>query len=512
MLKATRLRAVLLGLLAAGFVTGPVFAEVQNVQVGGEFGVRSFFRKALRLNEDVFNGTGGGGAPATIYNAEADQGESGDEFLQQHTALDVEGDLTENVKVRTRLVNQRTWGSVADDATGTADAEANAVQVSLANVTLKELFYSPLTLILGRQNLWYGRGFIVGSRLLHGDNDQADGLAADEFSDLTGFDAARLVLDLGGAAPMGMPATLDAVYAKVDENTISTGGVAATNDDDTTLYGLNLGTKLDDMNGEAEVYYFRKLVQGTTLGSRAAHPVANTVGIRGSGAPADGSSIWAELAYQWGNAITTGGAIGTTLLTSEGAAGDRYQSWAANLGADFSLGDASMWSPKVGVEWIWYKGREGSLEGAGNGSDGMAINGWDPMYRGAFTTAIREFQGPGFYPVAQSGSTIIGTFNDITSSTSNQHQFAAHATVWPVEDLSVDNRLTYFMADVGIVPVDGAKRETNLGWEWDVQANYAYTDDVNLGLIYALFLPGSVFRNPHDAHAQELITAVNVKF
>lgn len=497
MLKATRVRAVLLGLLTLFFVSGPVLAEVQNVKVGGEANVRGFFRKSLRLNESAPNGTGSGSG-FTVYDDEADQGESGDQFLQQLTAVDVAGDLTENVKVQTRLINQRVWGSVGDGALG-ANTDANDVQVSLANVTLKELFYSPLTLILGRQRLWYGRGFIVGSRLLHGDIDQNDALGADEFSDLTGFDAARLIVDLGGAAPVGMPVTLDAVYAKVDENSISTAGAGATDQNDTNLLGLNVGTKLDDMNGEAEAYFFRKHAQGTSLGSRAAHPVANTLGVRGSAAPSEGSSVWGELAYQWGNAIIAG-----TALTSEGASGDPYSAWAMNLGADFALGDAAM-NSKVGAEWIFYSGREG---------DATAINGWDPMYRGSFTTAIREFQAPGFYPVTQSGASVVGdgTFNSVTSSTSNQHQFALHGTVSPIEDLSIDNRATWFLADEGIVPTAGSKSHKYLGWEWDMQANYAYTDDVNVGLIYALFLPGSVFRSPHDSQAQELITSVNVKF
>ena len=181
--------------------------------------------------------------------------------------------------------------------------------------------------------------------------------------------------------------------------------------------------------------------------------------------------------------------------------GDRYQAWAMNLGADFAVTDTT----KAGAEWILYSGREGNH---------TALNGWDPMYRGSFTTAIREFQAPGFYPVAQSGaSASSGTlYNQITSSTSNQHQFAGHVTVTPVEDLTVDNRLTWFRTDVGIVPVAGGKREHNLGYEWDMQANYAYTDDVNLGLLYALYLPGSVFRDPYDNKAQYIVTSVNVKF
>ena len=48
--------------------------------------------------------------------------------------------------------------------------------------------------------------------------------------------------------------------------------------------------------------------------------------------------------------------------------------------------------------------------------------------------------------------------------------------------------------------------------EWDTVVTYNYTDDVQFGVIYGLFLPGSVYRSPTDAAAQELITSVSVKF
>ena len=37
------------------------------------------------------------------------------------------------------------------------------LELDLAYVQMKEIFYSPLTLTLGRQDLWFGRGFIIGN-------------------------------------------------------------------------------------------------------------------------------------------------------------------------------------------------------------------------------------------------------------------------------------------------------------------------------------------------------------
>jgi hypothetical protein len=218
MMKATLSSAVLLGLLAWSL---PAAAEVQNVRVGGEVTVRGFHRDSLRLSEDVWNNSGAGGsvtAPTSgLVDAAADLGSSSDNFLQQLTAINVGADLTENVATQLRIINQRVWGALNDGAfdqtTGTAQS-SNDVQVSLANITLKELFYSPLTLTLGRQPLWFGRGFIVGSRLVHSDVDPGDNIAADEFSDLTAFDAIRGTIDLAGAAAIDLPVVVDVVWAK----------------------------------------------------------------------------------------------------------------------------------------------------------------------------------------------------------------------------------------------------------------------------------------------------------
>ena len=516
MVRATLRSAVLLGLLACSV---PAYAEVQNVKVGGEVNVRGFYRKSLRLNDAVTNGTGGGSttvvdctdlSPGVSGGCSAPDGDSsGDQFIQQLTAVDIGADLTENVAAQVRVINQRVWGSPAEDATNTtnsstANADANQVQLSLANVTLKELFYSPLTVTLGRQRLWFGRGFIVGSRLLAADADPNGALAADEFTDLTAFDAIRGTLDLSGILG-GTPLTLDGVFAKVNENEPGSA-------DDINLTGVNLGTHFDSMNGEAEAYYWNKrdndLARTGGAGGEdlATNPQANTLGFRGSIAPAKGLSTWGELAYQWGRRIVT-----SITFDAEGDAGDQYQAWAANLGLDYTLGGTA-WTPTLGGEWIFYSGDNG--DGGGSGSTvGSAIGGWDPVYRGQFTSLIREFQGAGFYMPSQSGSTVGGTFNNVTNSTTNQHQLALHAALKPLEDLSVDNRFTWFIADKGIKPTtQRVKTEKYFGSEWDVNANYAYTDDVQMGLVYGLFFPGSVFKSPHDNTAQELVTSVSVKF
>ncbi len=505
MMKATLRSAVLLGLLAW---SAPSFAEVQNVRVGGEVNVRAFHRDSLRLSEDVHNQSAATSRVATVTDGlvdggTAEYGSADDNFLQQLTAVNVDADLTENVSTQVRVINQRVWGAVNDGASdqSTISTEsANDVQLSLANISLKELFYSPLTLTVGRQRLWFGRGFIVGSRLLHSDVDPGDALAADEFSDLTAFDAVRATLDLGGTAAMDMPLVLDFVYAKVEEDDISVTGTADSAADDTNLFGVNLGTKFD--RGEAELYVWRKDDKSATTSIETdTKPHVNVVGLRGSTAPVAGSDVWGELAYQWGNRVTS-----AITYDAEGAPGDDFSAWGMNLGADYTMADAA-WSPTLGGEWVYFSGDEGV-----QGGIGTAIAGWDGMYRGRFFSALRDFQATGFYLPAQSGATAGGTFANVTGAQTNQHILALHGTLRPVKDLTVDNRLSWFLADKAVRSTINSKPKRFFGTEWDVQANYAYTDDVNLGLVWGIFMPGSVFRSPYDSIAQEAITSVSVKF
>jgi hypothetical protein len=460
------------------------------------------------LSEDVWNNSAAGvNAAAGAVASVADFGSANDDFLQQLTAINVGADLTENVSTQIRVINQRVWGALDDGAAdqstvGAGGQSSNDVELSLANITLKELFYSPLTVTIGRQPLWFGRGFIVGSRLVHGDVDPGDNIAADEFSDLTAFDAIRGTLDLAGTAAMDLPVVVDVIWAKVEEDDVSVASTAGdSSTDDTNLYGVNLGTKFDSMNGEAEAYYFGKQDNSVAVLEHKWKARADTIGLRGSASPMEGSSVWGELAYQWGHRITSGIAY-----DAEGAAGDDYQAWAANLGADYSAGDVA-WSPTVGGEWIWYSGDDSEV-----GSAGSAIGGWDPVYRGRFSSLLREFQAAGFYVPAQSGATVGGTFAGVTNSTTNQHTFALHGTVKPIEDLTIDNRFSWFLADKGIRPTATAKRYHYFGGEWDVQANYDYTDDVKIGAVWGIFMPGNVFRSPYDETAQELVTSVSVKF
>lgn len=451
MMKATLSSAVLLGLLVWSV---PSFAEVQNVKVSGDVTLRGFWRTNLDLHGD--------GGP-----------EDSNTFWTQTTGLNVSADLTENVSAFLRVVNERDWNR-------TGSANAADIDLSQAYITLKELFYAPVTVRLGTQPLWFGRGFVVGSSLLPGvllgGLDPNAAITPDEYSDFTAFDAIRATLDLSNVAGLGLPITADAVYAKIDEN-------APGASDDINLVGVNLGTKFNTGNSEAETYWWIK--QDKSLASSSSNAgTVNTIGLRGSAQPVEGALVFGEVAYQFGKRAPD--PTGTLL------AGDSQQAWATDFGIEYTLANVAT-TPKLGWEWIFW---------SGNDVDG-AVNGWDPMFRGYFTTALREFQSTGLYPTDQAGD---------TNSVTNQHQLAWYGSLRPIEDLTLSTRYTLFILDDGAIPVAGSKRKSYAGSEWDTNLVYNYTSDVQFGLLYALFAPGNVYRTPSGAAAQELVSTVSVKF
>ena len=500
MVKATRRSAVLLAVTAIGLLisSAPSFAEVQNVKVGGDVMVRGFWRRNLDLRhaEDVDSDD----VDSTGANRQDDT------FFMSTVGLNVGADLTENVSAFIRVANERDWNQ-AEAGTSTANTAAGDVDLSQAYITLKELFYSPLTVRIGQQPIQWGRGFVLGSNLLPSilntgggvgstaaGNDRNASISANEYTDFTAFDAIRATLDLGGAASIGVPLMVDYVYIKQDEGLFN-------ENDDVNVQGLNFSTHFDAMSSEVEAYWLNKRDRSEITNNLGKRGSVNTMGLRGSTKPVEGLSLWGETALQFGNR----GRLLDAGITAN-PTGSGQQAWAFDFGTEFSFADVPT-SPKVGAEWIMY---------SGNDVDG-AFQGWDPIAPSYFTTLIRSYQTrntgvTGLYPTDQ---------NLVTSAFTNQHEMAFYGGLKPIDDLGVDTRLAWFWLEDGQVPdttpAGSPKRESYVGAEWDTKLTYDYTDDVQFGLAYGVFFPGSVFHDSADSTSgrntgQQIISKVSVKF
>jgi hypothetical protein len=467
-MKSLKLMLVLA--LALGLAV-PAFAETQNVKVSGSIDAYAFWRSNYDLNDandasvlpaGAAVPAGGGAAGSATQRSEAD------DFFRTNTQLEVSADLTDNVSTVVNIVNQRDWNSTALDATGAASATAAAsefdVQLDLAYVQMKEIFYSPLTLTIGRQDLWFGRGFVIGNNNRAWDTQAIT--QADEYSVTTAFDAIRATLDFN-------PWTLDFVYSKIDEN--------ATNpENDVDLYIANVNYKFAEYNAVAEGYYVGEADRGFL--SAAAGTFNNdthTWGARVQFDPISQITLGAELAYQLGNYRA---AIASPERDRSASAVDIFGTYRWD----------NVWKPELTLEYVSFSG-EGDL-GVGSTQEYGA---WNGLYRGRYYTAYADFR-----------EFVYATGDAVDQpATTNQSLLQAKGALKPLEDLLLEASFTYLWTPEGV-----AGRSDDLGWEVDVQATYDYTEDVSFGLLMGWFVPGDFYNAPNDQTAVDVVSSVKVSF
>ncbi len=482
------LRALcLIALLVA--ITLPVYAETQSIKLSGDIITRWIDRQDYDFNR--WNANGVSAATRDFNAADAN-------YFMTTTEIQLDADLTDNVSATIRLVNQRDWNvRIWNGSTYVypSDTEASAyndtyythgandefkIDVDLAYVTLKEFYFAPLTVKIGRQDLWFGKGFIIGA---NGWQDPQHQLSGDEWSVLNAFDAVRATWDFA-------PWTLDAVWALILENDI--GG-----NDDEQMYGLNLGCDLSQYkNAEAEVYYFVKDDQSLFMQATPGVPnmpeaikegnTVHTMGIRGSFDPHEAITLWAEGAIQYGNFYRG---------VSQQAERERAAG-AVDVGGELRLwADQYAWKPKVGAEYIFYSGD--NLANNVNNTD-HPYHGWDRMYRGKVDSAIHEW-----YNVLYTNSvnTNDNTYND--RGDTNLHQFILMGSLQPMDNLMISGRwIDYWWAQTADA-TGGVHNADNrhVGNELDVELNYDYTEDVSFGLLGAWFWSGDAYIVPEDVPA-----------
>lgn len=421
----------------------PAFAETQNVKLSGDIGVSSVYQSSIDFNADDSGNTN---------------------IFMQQVGLNVEADLTDNVSTYVRIINEREWD--AEEAT----ERQFDVSLDEAYVTLKEMLYAPLTLKIGRQNIWLGKGFVIGNAGAYV-WDSANNLATSihELSDMTAFDAIRATLDYD-------PWTIDLIYAKIDEN------ATPTVSDDVDLYVANVGYDFTKYDAEAEGYL---IVKWDRQNIRTTEIIDTDevwcLGIRGSLVPFDNMYVWAEGAYQIGEYR------GNT--TQEG---DR-DAQAVDIGGEYTFVDVR-WTPKIGGEYTYLSGEE-----AGQGGDWQA---WEPLYTGKFDTYIADFLE--ITKVTDRAAQIAG--ND--SGATNLQKFAVIGALNPMTDVTVDARWTIEWYDE--VPIAG-KSDEKLH-ELDAKLTYDYTEDVQFAVAAGIVWPLDYYPAEYDSTASQIISAVTVEF
>lgn len=427
------------------FLAIPAFAAVQNVKVSGDITTYGVWQDEFDLNDS--------GDPY-----------ANDAFLATITRLRIDADLTDNVSATIRLLNERVWD--------TETAASTDIDLDLSYLTLKEVFYSPLTLIIGRQNLRYGNALIVGDP-----DTNAAVAAASDFNAPGGVEAApaylsaRKAFDAIRAIFDYEPWTIDIIAAKIDESDDS---------DDTnrdhTLYGINIAYEFAEYEGEVEGYYFFK-----DNANAATFDETNVIGIRGSFVPVDGLTLAGELAYQFGDYSSS----------------RDLKAWALDVSGKYTF--AADYEPTI---WLGYSFRSG--EEAADSGDYEA---WDPMYEDQTRGLIADY--------------LFGGANNGVSS--NAHIINLGGSIKPLEDLSLAIDWFHYILDEELVATGTGTLTGNvtsytittdddLGDEIDISLLYDYSEDVQFGLTLGWFLPGDTFNGANDDDAVAILGHTKVSF
>jgi len=448
-------------LAIVALIAVPAFAEVQNVKVSGDIDSKMITRN----NYDF-------GVAATNDN---------DTWFMSVARIQVDADLTDNVSTCVRLLNQRDW----DIAT----AGAEEIVLDLASVKMKEMFYAPLTMTIGKQNLRFGNGLVVAQPdPSSAGTGMTTAITALDLDARKSFDALRATLDYN-------PLTVDLIFAKINAGTLG----SKKNNDDMNLYGINAAYKFDKYNSEAEAYIFSRQNRAGDTAPQLTD-TCNTYGIRGSLEPISKLSVGGEVAIQDGDYVNA--AFNKTIDRS---------AWAADLNATFAID--YKWSPKVGLKYSYRSGNKNTGNIGGTDVDALATNSeykaWDAMY---------EDQVPGII-----ANYIFDGANDGVGS--NGQTINVMASVVPVQDLTVAvDYYLYSLVEKWYAAGDATDlrtlngtaykvlNKTNLGQEVDLSLGYDYTEDVKLGLTAGFSLPGEAFQRANDSMASTVMADVKVAF
>jgi len=459
-------KLILVGLLAfAVALVGTAYAEVQNVKVSGDIDMKVIAQDNFDLKNKQLNIALGTSTVPVVSN------DDGASIFLSTVNVNLDADLSDNVSTEVTLRNQRIWD-------GQSSAVTRAV-IKHAYVVLKEFLYSPLTLKIGRQELNYGTGFIVGAGLLAdpeavfstGVTTGPHGQIGQQYSDFNSYDAIRAILDFA-------PWTIEGVYAKINET-----GVAS---DDQDLFGALVNYKVGRWDAEVEPYWFYKQNESAaawTLSDQTGRTYTtndvHTVGLRGAASPIENLKINGEIAHQFGKIIATTPRVERT-RNAWGATADVRYTWSK-----------VRWTPVTGLGWVFFSGQNPVPNGTGlSDADVRSYTAWDHMYRGSFATYIQDFLGGN----DEVNLYVTADAND-TAANTNRHLFYGDASVKPLEDLTVWGRYTH--AQFARAPRTG--RSTYAGDEVDWKVVYDYTGDVKLSLFGGLFLPGKFYDQPPTA-------------
>ena len=501
------MRRIALALIFTVAFSGLALAAVENIKVSGDITVQGLSRDLSLGNTEYDSGW---------YNRDAEA------FILSQVRLRFDADLTENVSAVVGLINERIWGDQMEqeypefmwgNSPGYGEEmfpSETTVSLDIGYFRMKDMFDYPMTVKIGRQPIKFGKGLIIGDPdptlllmpagstgvvLLNGQDGyvQDGGLKyiADDLSLQKSFDAVRTTLDYS-------PWVLDLVYAKSWEGNTEM-------DDDITLMGVNASYDFDE-NTQLEGYLWSKKQDDSPMldylflspdGPEDEEDAVYTVGFRGETAVTDQLSLFGEYAYQFGDYVN----ITNALAGAADIKSDR-DAFAVQVGGGFLFDDDN--NSGVSLTYTYL-----------SGDDDLESNTWeqwDPMYEDQRGGEIANlFFNTGVQCVMLSGSTM--PREDLTALL-DVYWYRLTATTTPqlFDGAPGSSLILYATGPLRDNWYWVDRNERDLGWEVDASLVYDYTEDVQMGLVSAWFMPGDFFADINDETAYQVRAYAKVDF
>lgn len=345
----------ILGLVLVFSLVGSAYAELQNVEVGGEIRIR------FRANLNYQNGPAGlvarrpqsyaygipVGAGGFLSRYRFDDQGNDNHYAEMRTRLNVKADFSDNVGAFIQLDSYDVWGEDFRSGNYLTGADSRAmttddVEVLQAYIEVRELWGTPLSLKIGRQMAKLDKGWLIG----------------DEFTGLIGMSLDAILLTYAWE-----DLTVRAIWSKLVETS------PAEEDGDVDFYAVH-GTYagLEALNLSGYWFFLRdaRAIPNTSgpflaglegllgLGGYDTTTL-HTVGIRAWGE----ASQWdydLELAYQFGNAGQHGALFPMAPWMPYGDNDAEYDSWGTDLEVGYTF-DVK-WQPRVYLGGAYFDGED----------------------------------------------------------------------------------------------------------------------------------------------------------
>ncbi len=502
-------RKLILALAAISFAfCGAGFAAVENIKVSGDITVTPIYRDLDMGSSERFGLIGLVGATT---------GEQ-DQYVLSQVRLRFDADLTENVSAVVRLLNERIWGQEV--------VEDTDVVIDLAYMELREFLYQPLTLIVGRQNLRYGNGMIIGDPDTNMASSQTNmmlgPISRDLYGDLSlrkSFDAVRAVLDF-------CPYTIDLFYAKISEGFLNEN--SADNSDDINIYGINAAYDWSSYNGVTEAYFIynsnsrdaRNMLEPFNV--KEDQSKVFVAGGRFQFDPSDNLTFGLEGAYQFGDVPYFEGIVDENLgFLGVPNVYEHLSAFAGQFIAEYRF--LNDYNAKLGANFSYFSGADDWMTGAGTPINGN-FGGWNPMFEDQIPAEIMNILFPQTNVMFASVSGSMMPREDITVGLLYAWAKLAQNVDAQLNPLANTYSVPYygqmFIPNYGALGLGPAecyiyrvnRDETFLGQEIDAYVLYDYTEDVQIKATGGWFIPGSFFTSENDDLAFSLKTSMTVNF